>query len=198
MRKGLLIFLPVLLLSGMVPVLAQFEITPYAGYMLGGQRYEYKVENGASYGLQLGLNSGEDTRLIFFYNRMDSRLTKETATGKENLTNLATEYLQLGVLRQVYHNDRIAPFGLFTMGATVFTPKNSVYYTQWIFSIVLGGGLRVNITDHMAFQAQARMLMPMRFAGGGFWCGTGGCGVSGGAYSAIVQGDFTGGLVFSF
>jgi len=198
MRKALIFLLPVMLFTGMIPVFAQFEITPYAGYMLGGGRYEYSVENGPSYGIQLGVNAGEDTRVIFFYSRMDSRLTKETATGKENLTNMATDYLQIGVLRQVYHNDRIAPYGLFTMGTTIFTPKNSVYYTQWVFSIVLGGGLRVNITEHMAFQAQARMLMPMRFAGGGFWCGTGGCGGGASAYSAVVQGDFTGGIVFSF
>ncbi len=198
MRKALIFLLPVMLFTGMIPVFAQFEITPYAGWMLGGRRYDYKIEDGASYGIQLGLNAGEDMRFIFFYNRMDSRLTQKKPTGKENLTNLATEYLQIGALREIYHNDVIAPYGLFTMGVTIFTPKNSVYYTEWMFSMVLGGGLRVHFTDHVAFQAQARMLMPMRFAGGGFWCGTGGCSVSGGAYSAIVQGDFTGGLVFSF
>ena len=198
MKKILLVLLPVMFLAGMVPVFAQFEITPYGGWMLGGGRYEYSVENGPNYGIQLGVNAGEDTKLIFFYNRMDSRLTKETATGKENLSNLATEYLQIGALREIYHNDVVAPFGLFTMGTTIFTPKNSIYYTEWMFSVVLGGGLRVYLTEHLGLQFQARMLMPMRFGGGGFWCGTGGCSIGAGAYSAIVQGDFSGGIVFKF
>lgn len=197
MKKVLFAALSLLLLAGMNPLHAQFEITPYGGWMLGGGRYEYSVENGPNYGIQLGVNAGEDTKLIFFYNRMDSRLTKETPTGKENLSNLATEYLQIGVLREIYHNDVLAPFGLFTMGTTIFTPKNSIYYTQWLFSIALGGGLRFYVTDNIGFQVQARMLWPMRFAGG-FWCGTGGCGVTGSSYSAFVQGDFTGGIVFNF
>jgi len=195
MKKILILALPMLMFVGTVPLFAQFEITPYGGWMLGGGRYQYHVENGPNYGLQFGVNTGDDTKIIFFYSRMDSRLSEDSSTGRDYLTNLAAEYLQLGVLREFYHNDVVAPYGLFTMGTTIFTPKNSMYYTEWIFSVVLGGGVRFYVTDHIAFQAQARMLMPMRF-GGGFWCGTGGCGVSG--YSALVQGDFTGGLVFSF
>ncbi len=196
MKRSILFLM--LLGSVAVTLRAQFEITPYGGWMLGGGRYEYNVESGPNYGVQLGANAGDDTKVIFFYNRMDSRLTKESALGDENLTNLATEYLQLGVMREVYNNDVVVPYGLFTMGTTIFTPKNSVYYTEWMFSVVLGGGVRFYVTEHLAFQAQARMLMPMRFGGGGFWCGTGGCSVGAGTYSAIVQGDFSGGLVFSF
>jgi hypothetical protein len=39
-------------------------------------------------------------------------------------------------------------------------------------------------------------MLPMFFGGVGFYFGTGGSGLSLNSYSAIVQGDFNGGLIF--
>ena len=213
MKKNVVFVLSGFLLLFVIPLRAQvgFEIVPYTGYMIGGQKSgyvlinnesynaRYKIENGQNWGLSAGVNAGE-VKFIFLYNRLDSKLTRNTPAyeGKKDLTDLATEYFNVGAIKEVGLNDVVKPFGLYTIGATVFTPKNSDYYTEWLFSMTLGGGLRIYLMEHFAIQLQARILMPMLFGGGGLWCGTGGCSVGVEAYSAIVQGDIGGGLVISF
>ena len=64
----------------------------------------------------------------------------------------------------------------------------------------LGIGVKYFFTDVVGVKFQARLLMPMYFGGVGFGCGigTGGSSCGGGATfgTEIIQGDFTGGLVF--
>ncbi|MCK7528585.1 MAG: hypothetical protein MZV64_69045 [Ignavibacteriales bacterium] len=76
----------------------------------------------------------------------------------------------------------------------MFNPKGDEYGDEWRFSIALGGGVKVYLSDKVGLRFQGRLLIPMQFEGGSVYVGTGGAGVAVGAYTAFVQGDFSGGL----
>ena len=75
-------------------------------------------------------------------------------------------------------------------------PNESNYEDEWRFSIALGGGVKVEMSDKVGLRFQARLIIPMVFEGGSIYFGTGGSGVAVGAYTAFVEGDFSGGLYY--
>jgi hypothetical protein len=50
------------------------------------------------------------------------------------------------------------------------------------------------MSDKIGLRFQGRLIIPMQFAGGSIYVGTGGAGVSVGSYTTFVEGDFSGGL----
>ena len=180
------------------------EISPYTGWMLGGKvKYyqgELKIKDGQDWGMSIGYKLRESIFGEFTYNRLSSALTnKEYGTVPEVVVNhLIIDYFQVGVLKELPVNEIIKPFGLAGLGFTVFTPRDGSWSTRTFMSGSLGGGFKIMPTEHFGIRLQARLLVPMYFSG--FGIGIGGGGVSGGAYasSAIVQGDFTGGIVLAF
>jgi hypothetical protein len=97
---------------------------------------------------------------------------------------------------------RAAPFVTAGIGVAVWAPKTSSLNTKTQFSGILGGGLKLWLTDALGIRLQATMLMPMVYNGFGFGCGigTGGASCGSNLYTRItpIQGDFSGGLVFRF
>ncbi len=92
------------------------------------------------------------------------------------------------------------PFGSFSLGTTIFSPKTD-YSNVWRFSITLGLGAKIAISERVGVILRGRLMIPMVFAGVGGYYGIGSGGSNGGlyvnSYSSIVQGDFSGGLYFS-
>ena len=98
----------------------------------------------------------------------------------------------------------LAPFGVFTLGATRFDIKNAVdlegggtpvhYSDTWAFSIALAGGAKIFLAERIGIRLQARLGMPMLF--NGLYLGIGTGGASGGASFRVplVQFDLSAGL----
>ena len=106
-------------------------------------------------------------------------------------------YFQLGAIKGA-QMDNIEPYGMFTLGASWFHANElngDDIGDVTRFAIALGGGIKIMPSDKFGIKIQARMLMPLYFAGIGLWAGTGGAGVSVGAGVPILQGDITGGIV---
>ena len=200
MRKHIVIvFLGIVSLSALAQ---EFEISPYTGWMLGGRLNTYngsaKVKDGQNYGIAISYEMAYLTKVEFMYNRMVSELeVREYANEPYIPFKLANDYFQIGVVRELM-DDVVRPFGAGMVGAAIFTPQDSQYSAQWRFSASLAGGIKIFPTEHIGIRLQARMLIPMYFGGLGFWCGTGGCSGGLSASSAMVQGDFTGALIFAF
>jgi len=68
---------------------------------------------------------------------------------------------------------------------------------EWLFSFGAGVGLKYFFNDKIGIRIQARMILPLVFAGGGFYIGTGGSGSYVSTTAPVVQGDFTGGLIIA-
>jgi len=72
--------------------------------------------------------------------------------------------------------------------------KETSFSENW-FTVELGGGLKYYFSDHIGIRLQARLFLPMQFAGVGFGCGSEGCGSGVSGYTLTIQGDFTSGVV---
>lgn len=206
--KLLKIFLLVLVLSPL-SVLSQIEIAPSAGYMFGGRLNYYegelKIYDNANYGVSFIVpDVSFDTDLEINYTRMDTR-AKFRATPQSGYDDanfdMSVNYIQVGALKALNANDeKLQPFGSFSLGATIFSPKADVDDT-WQFSITLGMGTKYWITDRVGIIVRGRLMMPMVFGGVGGYYGIGSGGSGGGlsvnTYTTILQGDFSGGLIFS-
>ena len=147
---------------------------------------EYKIDDKANYGGQLSIAMAPETFLELMYNRTDTRVQYRDRFGTSQPFDLSIEYYHVGGLQQVdIGNDMIAPFGVFTLGATRFNIKDPVEFNDgntsqtisgdtWAFSIALAGGAKIYLAERIGIRLQARLGMPMLFNGVYLGVGTGG------------------------
>jgi len=194
----------------------KFEITPFGGYMFGGKLRTYqgdlKVQDNANYGLLINIAIAKDQKFEFFWSQMQTSADFRPYYGYEDLRanfDLNINYYQIGTVREV-NMDKIRPFGAFTLGAVYFNPKNTGsqdspgYYNiqdSWRFSVSLGGGAKIWLSDRIGIRLQGRLLMPLYFQGVSMYAGvgTGGAstGISVNSGVPILQGDLTAGLIIA-
>jgi len=151
---------------------------------------EYKIDDKANFGGQLSIALAPETFVELMYNRTDTRVQYRDRFGTSQPFDLSIEYYHIGGLQQVdIGNDRIAPFGVFTLGATRFNIKDQVEFDDgnnsqtisgdtFAFSIALAGGAKIFLGERLGLRLQARLGMPMLF--NGLYLGVGTGGASGG------------------
>lgn len=185
--------------------LAQVEIVPQVGYMFGGTMSFYEGQLRAGDGMSYGgsviipeITYGTDLEIN--YTRMDSRVDfrsyYNTPGFDDESFDVGINYIQIGALKTFGTSDMVRPFGSFSLGTTIFSPKVD-YKDAWRFSITLGAGAKIYLTDRIGIILRGRLLLPMYFGGVGFYMGTGGSGLSVNSFATFAQGDFSGGLIFS-
>jgi len=190
-----------------------FEITPFFGYFFAGKLQvpdgDLNIKNGPNYGFLLDMNIRPDLQLEFMFNRIDTRVVlKEWRTGvTRDLFDIGETYFHLGALYEAQRFDGGILFTTFSLGATWFEPAQAtmtdpddpdVTWTlqdDWRFSIALGGGIKKYLSDRIGLRMQLRLLMPIYWASGGVWFGTGGSGLGLSAGTALIQADATIGLI---
>lgn len=200
----------VLLLATLIPLVgvSQVEIAPFAGYMFGGgvnyYQGELKINDNMNYGASLIVPDIQwGTDLEINYTRMDSkarfRANPAYPDFEDTEFNVSVNYIQVGALKKFNEGEAFTPFGSFSLGAAIFSPKNDIS-DVWRFAITLGLGGKYMISDRVGIMLRGRLMLPMIFGGVGGYVGIGTGGTSGGltlnSYATIVQGDFNGGLVF--
>jgi hypothetical protein len=180
------------------------ELTPFIGYQLNGRidffEGDFNMDNAMSYGGRLSVEVSPGVFGEFSYSRSDTKGTyRAFNSGSSWDYDMAIQYFQFGGLKTI-GNGPVRPFGLFTGGATWFKMKDDYVDDEVVFSVALGAGLKVHLSDRIGLRFQGRLLMPMYVHGGGFFFGIGPGGPSGGVSfgSTLLtpQGDFTAGLVF--
>jgi opacity protein-like surface antigen len=176
---------------------AQVDVGAYGGWTLGGKSGNANIKNDWNYGAFLDYTIQPGLKAELFYNRMESVLEiRDVAGFKQDLGSMSVEYFQIGVMKEL-PMDQLAPFTLVTVGATRFAPKESGIKDDWRFSITLGLGANYHVTEKIGLRAGGRLLLPMFWGGGGFYCGTGGCGVGLGSRATFIQVDLSAGLFIS-
>ena len=180
--------------------IAQTDIVGYGGYFFGSKTYYYpsylRLKGNGNYGVNLEIGMRPDLRIQLSWMGSATYATLEGANGlvKER-EDVNMNYYQIGAIRPFPLNDKVEAFGSFSLGATQFAIPNPRYNDEWRFSITLGLGSNIWLSDRIGIRLHARLLAPINWAGLGFFCGTGGCGSSVSAGSSFISGDVGGGLV---
>jgi len=190
------LFVPVLLFSQGI------EIVPFTGFQFGGNIEYYegrmKISDGQNYGVSIFVPMQAIVDLELNYTRMGSQITFSPYYFDQGYfyqeSSVFTNYFQIGALKKLkLPNEKVIPFGSMSLGATWFETKD--FGDRWMFSVVLGAGLKVMFSDRIGIVGRGRLMMPMQFGGIGFYAGTGGSGMSANSYVAPLQGDFNIGLL---
>ncbi len=202
MKKLSILFIAI----AMLPMfsMAQVEIVPQVGYMFGGSMNFYegqmKMTDGMSWGGSIivpEISYGTDLEIN--YTRLDNEAQFRSYYNKPGFEDenfeLSVNYIQIGALKTFGTSDMVRPFGSFSLGTTIFSPKTDAS-DAWRFSITLGAGAKIYFTERIGIILRGRLMMPMYFGGVGMYVGTGGAGLSVNSYSVLAQGDFSGGLIF--
>jgi Outer membrane protein beta-barrel domain len=198
-RIILFLFTVAILFSG--EILGQTELFGFGGYMtyssIAVREGDLKFDDGPNYGFGLDVEIQRGVMVEFNYTHQQTAARLKRFNGlNEPLFDMNTHYFQIGALYEFRKSrkQKAFPYTLATLGATLFDAKNSSLTDEWRFSVAFGVGGKFYLSKKIGLRIQTRLLMPLTFSGGGMWCGTGGCSVGVGAWTSLVQFDFTAGV----
>jgi hypothetical protein len=181
----------------------EIALTPFYGYQFGGRVSTYdgeaRIKDTENYGFTLDVPYTGTTTLQLLYIYQDTTLqyTNKYTGLTRDLFDMTVQYFHLGGTAEVAKGTTTS-FVSGSLGATYFDPDKSGISSETLFSLSFGMGLIKEIRKNIALRFQGRLLLPIQYAGGSMFCGSGGCsiGISGG--TSILQGDVTAGVVIRF
>jgi Outer membrane protein beta-barrel domain len=198
-RYILFLFTITALFSG--EILAQAEIFGFGGYMtyssIAVREGDLKFDDGPNFGFGLDVEVQRGVMLELNYTHQQTAVRLKRFNGlNESLFDMNTHYFQVGALYEFRESrkQKAFPYTIATLGATLFDTKDASLSDEWRFSVAFGLGGKFYLGKNIGLRLQTRLLMPLTFSGGGLWCGTGGCSVGVGAWTSLVQFDFTAGV----
>jgi hypothetical protein len=109
----------------------------------------------------------------FEWNHTETTLHWYDYVTQENYNeDVIMNYYLLGFNQELTEGPAV-PFGVFNIGVLNVKGQETNFSENW-FTVGLGGGLKYYISDRIGIRLQARLFLPMQFAGVGFGCGSGG------------------------
>jgi opacity protein-like surface antigen len=148
------------------PDLYRFELTPTVSYRFGGTieadesdlfAVDLEVEDDAAYGVALDIPLSSNLQLELLANRQESRLRFEDdlfGTSPE-VADIDVSYYHVGLLWQ-WGDRRVTPFFVASVGATNLDPDLPGASDEDRFSVSLGGGVKVFVSENVGFRFEGR------------------------------------------
>jgi len=134
----------------------RFEVTPFAGYRMGGsfERPETEsspardvdLDDGGSWGVDLGLYRDGSSFYELLYSSQSTSMDSSDPTLSR--VDVQTDYYHFGGTLLFADEKWMVPYLSLTAGATRFSADD--YDSETKFSVSLGGGLRLPFSDHVA------------------------------------------------
>jgi len=192
----------------MPAVSSAIEITPMAGYRVGGS-FDLKEDNGdgtetittidfvdgASSAIAIDLNIQEDKQVELFWSHKKSELGERDAAEQ---IDLDVDYIHIGGTVLYPQQDfPLVPYIVGGMGATIFSPESGDLESETRFSLSLGGGMRYFPIEHIGLRAEGRVYGTFFPDNSALFCRNGNCNVYMDG-DAIVQFEGLAGLIVRF
>jgi hypothetical protein len=146
------------LLAGVAQAEApRFEVTPFVGGRIGGsfdvvedettgEETSVDLDNGASFGLDLGLYAHPNGFYELLYSTQETSLDADDAAVDD--VDVRIDYLHVGGTAFFPQDRFYVPYLSFTIGATFLEPAEGNYDSETKFSASLGGGFRFPVSEH--------------------------------------------------
>jgi Outer membrane protein beta-barrel domain len=147
-----------------------FEITPFVGYMFGGE-FEDPVD-GADRDLDSATNVGVILDYAIESWRQYELLYSMQSTQLEGVApvDMDVQYLQIGGAVSYEESTRVIPYFGMTVGATHFSPDETGLDDETRLSFSVAGGVRVPITEHIGVRFDARAFVTLLDTDGEIFC----------------------------
>jgi opacity protein-like surface antigen len=159
----------------------RWEVTPFAGYRMGGS-FDLEDITGAevaggadlndhgSFGLAVGLSVYPGETYELFYSRQETSIE---ATSPLAPFDLDVEYLHLGGTLVLNEELPIVPYMMGGLGVTRFSPQTGTGSDDTRFSMSLGAGLRLPVTQNLGVRLEARGYLTFVNSESAFFCASG-------------------------
>ncbi len=162
-----------------------FEITPFAGYTWGGQFTDsvtgvaLQVDETNSYGLMLDIKQDEQGQIELYFSRQPTRLKRDRgALTGDPLFNLDIDYYHIGGTYGT-NSGSVRPFMVGTLGVTHMDPSGPGLDSLTKFSLSLGGGVKLFVTDRIGLRFDGRWFGTLFNGSGSAFCSSGsGCAIN--------------------
>lgn len=208
MRLSKVLMLFVLLLAPTTVWAQSVEITPFAGYRVGGEfdsddrffgfdPFELEIEDGESYGVLLDIRLSRSLFLEFTLSRQETRLVEKFGLFDPafDLFDIDVDYYHVGLLYQ-WEPGQVRPFITGSIGATRLEPQVSDLGELYRPSLSLGGGAKILFNDHIGLRFEGRAYTTLIEDDDEVYCDFGDCFRAND--TTVTQGEVRAGLIFSF
>ncbi len=188
---------------------SQLEISPTAGYFFGGKINFYegslKLNDNTDFGINLSFEVDEGSFIELSYVGSKSSAYWRPYSYMPGYPSqdfdINSNYFLIGGVHQVpMGSQNVFGFGTLKAGLGYFNSLKNSISDVWRFSVGMGLGVKVFFTDRIGIRLSGNMYMPLYFNGVGAYVGVGSGGTSSGlsinSTAVIIQGDFSGGLIF--
>ena len=139
----------------------RFEITPFAGYRVGGSfddaesEAELELAESNAWGFIVNGNVESNTEWEVLYARQSTDLDASGIVVPQSVLDIDVEYLHFGGT-YLFDGERVRPFVAMTIGATRFDPDLSGADASTYFSMSLGAGWKFRLAEHIGLRLEGR------------------------------------------
>ena len=185
------------------------QIAGYAGFAFGGSAdarsgtltRSASIQDAPSYGGTLSFNVGRGGYAELAYSRQDTDVLIRAAEGTVGSYDLSVQYFTVGGLQQFMlpGTKIVRPTFAGSIGAVRFGASTETETVDdWHLSLILEGGLILQIIDNFGLRFRARLLTTFLASESTLFCGTNvGCGYTFQG-TALFQGDMSAGAFIAF
>ena len=137
---------------------SRVEFSPFVGYQLNGKikfiEGDFNMDNAMSYGGILSVEVVPQVWGEFTYSRTDTEANFRRFISNDVYEyDMAINYFQIGGVKELGDNT-VVPYGTFSGGVAWFQMKDNGVDDEVVFSIGLGGGIKVRLTDRIGLRLQ--------------------------------------------
>jgi hypothetical protein len=173
------VLVAVLMASCAAPVLAgPFELTLLGGLRTGGEFSDSmthetrRLDTSPSFGLALGFPLEPDRILEVVWTHEEGQVAGSSEGGGP--VGLDLDTIGAGGTYE-WSGGRWRPFVSGTLGLTVLSPELHGYDREALFTMTLGGGVKVPVATRVALRFEGRGHLILATGGASGVCGGGGC-----------------------
>jgi opacity protein-like surface antigen len=156
-----------------------WELTPFIGYRTGGKLEvtstgeSLRLDDEQSFALALNLRIDEGSQYELFYGTESTHLDPNPTVGP---LAVKVDYLHIGGTLVVNDEQRLKPYIVGGLGATRFRPQPAEARDSTNFSLSLGGGLRIPVSERFSVRLEARGFLTFVNTDSSFFCASGSLG----------------------
>lgn len=147
-----------------------FEITPFAGYMAGGEFEDAIDGSGRDLDADLSWGIMLDAAADAWRNYELLYAQQSTQVGGVEKFDLKVRYLQIGGTVAWPDAQRVIPYFGLTVGAAQLSPDRAGMDDETNFAFSVAGGLRVPLTERLGLRFDARAFVTLLDSDGEIFC----------------------------
>lgn len=157
----------------------RFELTPYAGYRIGGNfdeqdsDGEFELDESDALGIIFNIRSEHNTQWEFLYAHQQTKLETLALFVGDPLLDIDVDYFHLGGT-YLFDGVNTRPFLALTVGLSRFEPRPQGFDAEHYISASIGAGVQLRATKRVGVRIEGRVFTSLVDSDEEIFCLSGG------------------------